>query len=229
MPHYPKSVWECVGLRIGVSLSLAVVGLALVACSDDTPIKSKNFETKGLVPPSAFCAANPARFGDAAKVSDIDQGNGCFVHNAYEVSSLVGVRFNQAVTFNCGVANVTAQWLDEVVQPAADDAFGEKIVGIDVPAGFACRPRNNVRGAKLSEHGMGNAIDISAFTLESGRKVSVEQGWFGDRDARGFLQKVRGEACGPFKTVLGPGADSHHKDHFHLDLQRHRSGGSYCR
>jgi hypothetical protein len=208
---------------------LFIVSLGLAACSDDAPLKSKNFETKGLVVPSNFCAANPERFGDASKVSDIDKGNGCFVHNAYKVSGLVGVRFNQAVTFNCGVANVAAQWLEDVVQPAADDAFGEKIVGIDVPAGYACRPRNNVRGAKLSEHGMGNAIDISAFTLESGRKVSVEQGWFGDRDARGFLKKVRAEACGPFKTVLGPGADSNHDDHFHLDLQRHRSGGSYCR
>jgi hypothetical protein len=211
------------------SLLLAVVAFAVVGCSDDTPISSKKFETKGLVPPSALCAADPARFGDAEKVSDIDKGNGCFVHNAYKVSELVGVRFNQQVTFNCGVANTTARWLEDVVQPAADDAFGEKVVGIDVPAGFACRPRNNVRGAKLSEHGMGNAIDISAFTLESGRKVTVEQGWFGNRDARAFLQHVRAEACGPFKTVLGPGADASHKDHFHLDLQRHRSGGSYCR
>lgn len=216
-------------LRLFHSSLLGLIALGLVACSDDTPIKSKNFETKGLVVPSNFCAANPERFGDAAKVSDIDQGNGCFVHNAYRVSGLVGVRFNQAVTFNCGVANVTAQWLENVVQPAAEDAFGEKVVGIDVPAGFACRPRNNVRGAKLSEHGMGNAIDISSFTLESGRKISVEQGWLGKADARGFLKQVRSEACGPFKTVLGPGADSSHDDHFHLDLQRHRSGGSYCR
>jgi hypothetical protein len=206
-----------------------VLGLGLAACSDDAPLKSKNFDTKGVAIPADFCAANPERFGDAAKVSDIDKGNGCFVHNAYKVSGLVGVRFNQAVTFNCGVANVTAKWLEDVVQPAAEDAFGEKVVGIDVPAGYACRPRNNVRGAKLSEHGMGNAIDISAFTLESGRKISVEQGWFGDRDAKGFLKKARAEACGPFKTVLGPGADANHDDHFHLDLQRHRSGGSYCR
>ncbi len=216
-------------LRFFPHLVSGLAALALVACSDDTPMKSKNFQTKGLVPPSTFCAANPERFGDAAKVADIDKGNGCFVHNAYTVSGLVGVRFSQAVTFNCGVANVTAKWLEDVVQPAAEDAFGERVVGIDVPAGFACRPRNNQNGAKLSEHGMGNAIDISGFTLSDGRKISVEQGWLGSRDARGFLKTVRSEACGPFKTVLGPGADSHHDDHFHLDLQRHRSGGSYCR
>jgi hypothetical protein len=209
---------------------VAVLGLtviALAACSDNTP--SKQFQTKGLVPPASFCAADPSRFGNARQVSDIDMGNGCFVHNAYKVESLVGVRFNQPATFNCSVANTTAGWLDSVVQPAAQDAFGERIVGIDVPSAFSCRPRNNVRGAKLSEHGMGNAIDISAFTLESGRKVVVEQGWWGERDSKRFLRQVRADACGPFKTVLGPGADSHHKDHIHLDLQQHRSGGAYCR
>jgi hypothetical protein len=222
-------VWELfVVLRKPYVAPLVCAVLTLAACSDDRP-SQKNFQTKGLVPPSAFCTANPARFGDARKIADIERGNGCFVQNAYEVRSLVGVQFNQSATFNCGVANMTAQWLENSVQPAAEDAFGERVVKIDVPSSYSCRPRNNVSGAKLSEHGMGNAIDISAFTLESGRRVEVEQGWLGSWDAKSFLKQVRADACGPFKTVLGPGADSHHADHLHFDLQRHRSGGAYCR
>jgi hypothetical protein len=204
-----------------------LAALALVGCSDNTP--SKRFETKGLVPPSTACNSDPTRFDGVTRVSDIDLGNGCFVHNAYKVNAIAGVTFNQTATMNCGVANTTATWLDQVVQPAAQDAFGERVVEISVPSAFSCRPRNNQRGGKLSEHGMGNAIDVSAFTLESGRKITVEQGWFGSRDSKSFLQQVRSEACGPFKTVLGPGSDAHHDDHLHLDLQRHRSGGSYCR
>ncbi len=214
-------------LRLKSVLLLCAAVLALAACSDDTPIK--RFETKGLLPPASSCATDPSRLGDTEKISDIDMGNGCFVHNAYRVRSLAGVSFSQAATTNCGVANTTAHWLDKVVQPAAQDAFGERVVGIDMAAAFSCRPRNNKRGGKLSEHGMGNAIDISGFTLESGRKVIVEQGWFGGRDAKVFLRQVRAEACGPFKTVLGPGSDSHHKDHIHLDLQQRRRGGNYCR
>lgn len=213
-------------LRVKSIVLLCAAVIAITACSDNSPIKQ--FETKGLVPPSGLCNADPARFGSAQRVADIDQGNGCFVHNAYRVSGLAGVSFNQSVTFNCSVANTTAQWLENTVQPAAEDAFGERVVGVDVPAGYSCRPRNNVRGAKLSEHGMGNAIDISAFTLSSGRKITVAQGWFGDGDAKGFLRQVRSDACGTFKTVLGPGSDAHHKDHIHLDLQHHRSGGAYC-
>jgi hypothetical protein len=212
-------------------LLFVAVGAALflVACSDSSPISSKKFETKGLMAPSSACNADPSRFGDAERISDIDLGNGCFVHNAYRVRSLRNVSFSQASTMNCGVANRTAQWLGDVVQPAAEDAFGEPVVKIDVPSTFACRPRNNVRGAKLSEHGMGNAIDVSAFTLASGRKIEVEQGWFGDRDSKNFLQQVRSESCGLFHTVLGPGADAHHNDHIHLDLQQRRSSSSYCR
>ena len=59
-------------------------------------------------------------------------------------------------------------------------------------------------------------------------RSSVEEGWSGDADERGFLRVVRSEACGDFSTVLGPGSDSHHRDHFHLDLQERRSGSSYC-
>jgi hypothetical protein len=210
-----------------VALGLLVAGVA--GCSDSTPISSKRFDTKGLVAPSGQCRANPSSLGQARKVADIDTGNGCFVHNAYEVRSLSGVSFSKPALVNCGVAATTAQWLEQVVQPAAEEAFGERVVRIDVPAAYSCRPRNNQRGAKLSEHGMGNAIDVSAFTLESGREVTVEQGWFAGRDDTAFLQNVRRGSCGLFKTVLGPGSDAHHDDHLHFDLQRHRSGGAYCR
>ncbi len=213
--------------RLSSSVLISSLCLFLTACSDDTPIKK--FETKGLVPPSAFCAANPQRLGDVQQINDIDLGNGCFVHNAYRVGSLSGVAFSAPATMNCGVATVAARWLEQTVQPAAEDAFGERVVRIDVPASFSCRPRNNKRGAKLSEHGMGNALDVSQFVLASGRKIPVEQGWFGNGDSRRFLRQVRAEACGPFKTVLGPGSDAHHDDHLHVDMQRHRSGGSYCR
>jgi len=46
---------------------------------------------------------------------------------------------------------------------------------------------------------------------------------------RTFLRGVRQAACGPFKTVLGPGADEFHTDHFHLDMARRRSDSAYCR
>ena len=131
-------------------------------------------------------------------------------------------------SMNCGLTGPLNDWLGNTVQSSAQDAFGERVIGIDVAASYSCRPRNNKRGAKMSEHGFGNAIDIAAFTLESGRKVSVLKDYYGSSDSQKFLRQVRGEACGEFATVLGPGSDDNHRDHIHLDLQNRRSGQAYC-
>ena len=208
-------------LAIGLSLGLA-------ACSDDKKKLSKH-ETQGLIATAVLCSADPRRYAEAEPIADIDDGGGCHVYNAFKVQSISHVALNQSSVLNCSVVQTTGLWLQRIVQPAAEDQFGERVVKIEVPSAYACRTRNSVRGAKLSEHAKGNAIDVSAFILASGRRVSVLKDWNGSRDARNFLRNVRAEACGPFKTVLGPGSDMHHKDHLHLDLQRHRSGGSYCR
>lgn len=207
---------------------LALLAAALVACSGGRE-KPKSSYRKEAAIPAVACARDPREFADAEKINDFGNGRGCGVRNAWRLRSVNGVKLSQPLVINCAVANTFAQWIEDSVQPAAESRFGERVTGLTVPAGYACRSRNSVRGAKLSEHAHGNAVDVSGFTLESGEHVSVEQGWFAGRKTRKFLARVRADACGPFKTVLGPGSDRHHDDHLHLDLQRHRSGGSYCR
>ena len=50
-----------------------------------------------------------------------------------------------------------------------------------------------------------------------------------DRREQEFLDEVREAACGPFKTVLGPGTDADHATHFHLDMAARRGGATYCK
>ncbi len=209
----------------GLAASILVT-LALAGCSGSPP--ANYFETKGLKAPTNACLVDPRSLGQMRAMPDIDEGNGCEVHHRYEVQSLAGVEFSQTATMNCGLVAPLDDWLDNTVQNSATRTFGERVVSIDVAASYSCRPRNNVRGARMSEHGYGNAIDIAAFTLESGRKVSVLEDWNGRADSEKFLRQVRGEACGEFMTVLGPGSDAHHRDHIHLDLQNRRSGNAYC-
>ncbi len=170
----------------------------------------------------------PSEIGFAERLRAINEGNGCKVPNPWRIHTLANVNFSQPATLNCGMADPLNDWLQNVVQPAAQHRFSESVVSIDVVASYSCRARNNKRGAKMSEHGYGNAVDIAAFTLESGRKITVEDGWRGDSGERAFLRLVRQEACGGFMTVLGPGTDRHHRDHIHLDLQNRRSGDHYC-
>jgi hypothetical protein len=87
-------------------------------------------------------------------------------------------------------------------------------------------------GAPLSEHSFGNALDIKAFYLADGREIDVRTLWNnGSPQDKAFLRQAHGSACGTFKTVLGPGSDGYHEDHFHLDLAHHDAAGTraYCR
>nr|WP_306267572.1 extensin family protein [Pararhizobium sp. IMCC3301] len=150
-----------------------------------------------------------------------------------QLVGLTGLRTPQTVKLS-PQANVqrplglaAAKWVETVVQPSARKVFGSDIVSLRVAASFACRARNGVKGAKLSEHGYGNAIDISAFTLANGKTVTVAKGWNGPGAQRQFLRAVNAGACRYFTTVLGPKADRYHQDHFHLDLARHGKSGTY--
>ena len=111
-----------------------------------------------------------------------------------------------------------------MVQPAAALYFGSAVV--EVRSGsYSCRSRNSRRGARLSEHSFGNALDVMAFRFADGREVSVVKGWRGAQEEQEFLREVFTGACNYFTTVLGPGADAFHYDHFHLDLARHDPRG----
>jgi hypothetical protein len=212
--------------RFLVAASCLAILAGLAACSSSKP--KQYFKTEGLLIPVSSCMADPSSFGQAEKIDDINGKSSCEVRNAYRVYSVSGVNFSQPAVVNCRVAGQFNDWVGQTVQNAAQREFGERVVALDIAASYACRPRNNKAGAKMSEHGFGNAIDISGFTLESGRKISVLKDYYGGGDERAFLRQVRGEACGTFMTVLGPGSDIHHKDHIHLDLENRRSGSTYC-
>jgi hypothetical protein len=84
---------------------------------------------------------------------------------------------------------------------------------------------NGQWGATLSEHGHANAVDIAAFTMADGHRISVKSGWLGDEREQRFLRVVHDGACAEFTTVLGPDYDEFHRDHFHLDLARRGPDG----
>jgi hypothetical protein len=68
-----------------------------------------------------------------------------------------------------------------------------------------------------SQHATANAIDVAAFTLEDGRKISVRRNWHGNSPESRFLRSVHDGACRYFRVTLGPAYNAAHADHFHLD------------
>lgn len=143
---------------------------------------------------------------------------GCGVPEAVRVTSVAGVRLSQAATVDCSIATALNTWVQDVAQPAFDGRLSE----LQIAAHYICRSRNNVKGAKISEHGKGRAVDISAFILSDGKVLTVSDNF------NRTLRKIYKAGCGIFKTTLGPGSDGYHEDHFHFDTSA-RSGGAYCR
>jgi hypothetical protein len=151
----------------------------------------------------------------------------CGAEQPFEMAAAGGgrVRLKPPALLRCPMIPQVDRWIATVIEPAARDTYGADLVEITVAASYGCRPMNNVPGAQLSEHGHANALDVSAFTFSDGTRITVKSGWHGDLRERAFLHAVHDGACTQFTTVLSPDYDSHHHDHFHVDLARRGPDG----
>ncbi|HEX3860041.1 MAG TPA: extensin family protein [Pseudolabrys sp.] len=134
-----------------------------------------------------------------------------------------------AATLACPIVSALDRWVSEGVQPAAMRWFGAPVAEIKQISAYSCRNMVGESSAHMSEHAYGNALDIAAFRLADGRRITVKDGWHGSPEEQGFLHDVQLAACEMFTTVLAPGYNVYHYDHIHVDLMRRASGRHPCR
>lgn len=144
------------------------------------------------------------------------------------VAAFGPVAVKPTATLACPIVSVLDHWLAESVQPAAMRWFGARVVEIKQISAYSCRGMNGNSRAHISEHAFGNALDIAAFTLADGRRISVETGWKGVPEEQGFLHDVQASACREFTTVLAPGSNVYHYNHIHVDLMRRAQRPIIC-
>jgi hypothetical protein len=142
--------------------------------------------------------------------------------------SVMPVAVSPTATLACPLISELDRWIATAVQPAAMRWFGAPVAEIKQISAYSCRGMNGDPNAHISEHAFGNALDIAAFTLVDGRKITVKSGWSGLPEEQGFLRDVQGAACEQFTTVLAPGSNVYHYDHIHVDLMRRRDGHRAC-
>src|SRR5262249_60076300 len=123
------------------------------------------------------------------------------------------VAVSPPATLACPMVSELERWIAGSVQPAAMRWFGSPVVEIRQISAYSCRGMNGNPSASISEHAFGNALDIAAFTLADGRKITVKNGWRGLPEEQGFLRDVQAAACDQFSTVLAPGSNVYHYDH----------------
>lgn len=137
-----------------------------------------------------------------------------------------GVSLPQGATLTCRTAEALARWVTEV-QVEADRTLKHALTGIELGGSYVCRGQNHDLDAKLSEHAFANAADVMGFAFAGRASIPVKTMPEGTEEAQ-FLAAVRGKACGFFRTVLGPGTNAAHANHFHLDERDRNAGHRLC-
>ena len=180
-------------------------------------------------PEARQCLANLGRTqAGFTPLPDQYFGAHCSTLNTVRLVSLRSDRTSLGVAnlgpVTCPLAEAFAAWARFGVDRAAQQILGSPLARIETMGSYSCR---TVAGSdRMSAHATANAIDVSAFVLADGRRISIRGDWLaGPPQVRAFLQTVHASACKRFGTTLGPDYNPAHHDHLHLEL----SGRSFCR
>lgn len=182
----------------------------------------------GPPPPSACRLALTDAIAIAPSVPDIKGPGACggpdLVHlEAVILADKTRVPLKPGGTMRCTMAAAVADWIRTDMAPLAA-SLGTRLVELDNFDSFDCRGRNRVAGAKMSEHGRANALDIRGLKLGNGQSIALTE-----RDTpRASREQVLRSMCTRFSTVLGPGSDGYHEDHIHIDLAERRGNFKLC-
>ena len=179
-------------------------------------------------PPSACRLALTEAIAIAPSIPDIKGAGGCGGEDLVRLEAVVlpdkrQVPVKPAAILRCAMASAVADWIRADMTPLAQ-SLGSTISELDNFDSFECRGRNRIVGARLSEHGRANALDVRALKLANGQSISLT-----DRTvSRATRETVLHSVCTRFSTVLGPGSDWYHEDHIHLDLMERRGNYRIC-
>jgi hypothetical protein len=161
------------------------------------------------------------------ELQSISDPGGCHAAHPLSVSRVAkDVELRPTATLSCAMAEATARFVQNKAAPAVRKEFGSDLAVIEQVSSYVCRPRNGT--PTLSEHAFANALDWGTLTLAGGTQIAIKAYRRTEPRRARLLSRLRNDACGPFKTVLGPGSDADHADHFHFDMAERRNGATFC-
>ena len=191
-------------------------------------VKPVEQATPSPPPPSACRLALTDAIAIAPSIPDIKGAGGCGGEDLVRLEAVVlpdkrRVSVKPAAILRCAMASEIANWIRIDLAPLAA-SLGSVISDLDNLDSFECRGRNGIAGAKMSEHGRANALDVHDLRLANGQSIS-----FTDRTvSREVRENVLHSMCKRFTTVLGPGSDGYHEEHIHLDLMERHNNYKIC-
>lgn len=170
------------------------------------------------------------RYETLPQIDDPDQRD-CGIARPIRVTEIMpGIALIGGASMRCDTARNLGFWIRDFVRPAAGRLPGApQLKGLQLGTTYDCRSRIGTdSGAKLSEHALGNAIDIAAFLFRDAEPIPVQPRRESGDLIEAFQRTVRGAACLTFTTVLGPGSNAAHDNHLHLDIAARNGGWRLC-
>lgn len=190
-----------------------------------TPVTS--WKLKQALSGGEQCLAALDNAAEFTPMADFEHSAQCHIRSQVALQGVAQAQVSEVNT-RCQIALRMAMWMEHGIAPAAERHFGQGVARVHHLSSYNCRQIRTSSGtvARMSTHATADAIDITGFTLENGRKITLLQDWDGnDPAASAFLRDVRDSACDWFRVTLGPDYNALHADHFHL---QHTGWGS-CR
>ncbi len=149
------------------------------------------------------------------RIADEPLGDGCGFTNVVR-DTRMPIDLNTTPVATCALS-AALYWWQRDLQSIARARLHSEIVRIDQDGIYACRNIDSAAIGPRSEHATANAIDVEAFEIADGRRITVAKDWGKPTDEGRFLRAAHDSACGVFAEVLGPDYNKLHATHFHLD------------
>lgn len=191
-----------------------------------TPVTRWKLRRLGDRPEACVAALNTAPEGtlNVQPLRDYTPVESCPLTNVVRVRATT-VGFNHSFVARCPLAAAWSLYERQRLQPLARQYFGQPVAEVWHYGSFACRNIYHRKQGRRSDHATASALDVAAFSLADGTRVSVQQHWGDQGDKGAFLRAAFDGACGLFGTALGPEYNAAHGDHFHFGLR----GFGLCR
>ncbi|MEP9092665.1 extensin family protein [Enterobacter cloacae] len=192
---------------------------------DDPPGPITQYKLRRLTPEACASLLSQANQKALIRTQPVaDSAGACPLHNVVRVRDFGPVSLNSSFLASCSLALSSALFVSQQARPLTRTWTGSELVRIEHLGSYACRNIYHRPDARRSEHATAEALDISAFRLANGERVTILHGWRSTK-TQPWLQALLTASCGYYGNGLGPEYNAAHANHFHLGMR----GFGLCR
>ncbi|HDC4415615.1 TPA: extensin family protein [Enterobacter cloacae] len=192
---------------------------------DDPPGPITQYKLRRLTPEACASLLSQANQKALIRTQPVaDSAGACPLHNVVRVRDFGPVSLNSSFLASCPLALSSALFVSQQARPLTRTWTGSELVRIEHLGSYACRNIYHRPDARRSEHATAEALDISAFRLANGERVTILHGWRSTK-TQPWLQALLTASCGYYGNGLAPEYNAAHANHFHLGMR----GFGLCR